>query len=264
MPADDFDFPLLGFDEDRVTIPVVESLSDEDLALLNAMLPWACFVVDSRGRRFGKPTSLTKRNIPQVVPDRRIVALNERIPLKDLTVLEIGCFEGVHTAGLAQFAKHVKACDSRIENVVKTIVRCGMFQILPSVFVWDVEQQQPPGQDIGCDLLHHVGVLYHLHDPVAHLKAMLPKVSRAVMLDTHYAKPEHTNAGYVVDGKRYRYKHFREGGRAEPFSGMYEAAKWLLLEDVIGLLKEAGFSKVDVLEDRDERNGPRILILAER
>jgi tRNA (mo5U34)-methyltransferase len=264
MAADDMRFPLQGFDENRISIPVVEALSDEDLQELNAMLPWACFVVDSRGRRFGKPMSATKRNVPQAVPDRRIVALNERVPLKDLTVLEIGCFEGVHTAGLTQFAKHVKACDSRISNVVKTIVRCGMFQILPTVFVWDVEQPAPAGQDVSCDVLHHVGVLYHLRDPVAHLKSLLPQVSRAVMLDTHYARPEEATSQYTAAGRQYRYKNFVEGGRAEPFSGMYDTAKWLLLDDLIGLLREGGFSRVDVVEDRAERNGARILIMAER
>lgn len=265
MPADDIgSFPLSGFEENRISIPVVEAISDQDLALLNEMLPWACFVVDSKGRRFGKPMSATKRNQPQTIPDRRIAALNARVPMKDLTVLEIGCFEGIHTVGLAQFAKHVKACDSRIENVVKTVVRCAMFQVMPSVFCWDVEQVPPQGQDISCDVLHHVGVLYHLRDPVAHMRAILPKVSRAVMLDTHYAKPQDVTHSYAVAGREYRYKHFGEGGRAEPFSGMYDCAKWLLLEDLVGLCRESGFSKVDVIEDRDERNGPRVLLMAER
>jgi len=264
MAANDLEFPLHGFDENRVAIPVVDTLSDEDLAELNAMLPWACFVVDSHGRRFGKPMSATKRNVPQEIPDRRIVMLDKRFGLKDLTVLEIGCFEGVHTAGLVQFAKHVKACDSRIANVVKTIVRCGMFQILPSIFVWDVEQPAPAGQDISCDILHHVGVLYHLKDPVKHLQEILPQVSRGVMLDTHYAKPEDAKAKYTVGGREYRYRHFVENGRAEPFSGMYDSAKWLLLDDLVDLLKQHGFAKVDVVEDRAERNGARTLIMAER
>lgn len=257
-------FPTHGFSDNRVFVPVVETLSDEDLAELNAMLPWACFIVDSQGRRFGQPMSATKRNLPQSVPDRRIAMLNQRFDLKELTVLEIGCFEGVHTAGLAQYAHHVKACDSRISNIVKTIVRCGMFQILPTVFVWDVEQPPPAGQDISCDVLHHVGVLYHLHDPISHLKAIAPHVRRGIMLDTHYARPEDATKTYEVEGRRFAYKTFNEGGRAEPFSGMYATAKWLLLDDLVALLRQLGFSKVDVVEDRAERNGPRVLLMAER
>lgn len=266
MSADKIDetFPTHGFVENRVTVPIVETLSDEDLAELNAMLPWACFIVDSQGRRFGKPMSSTKRNLPQAVPDRRIKMLDDRFGLSDLTVLELGCFEGVHTAGLVQYARHVKACDSRISNVVKTIVRCGMFQILPTVFVWDVELPPPSGQDISCDILHHVGVLYHLRDPVSHLLAIAPQVRRGIMLDTHYARPEDATKSYTVDGQVYRHKEFHEGGKAEPFSGMYSTAKWLLLDDMIGLLKGLGFSRVDVVEDRAERNGPRVLLMAER
>jgi hypothetical protein len=258
------EFARDGFLENRVMIPVVETLSDADLAELNELLPWACFIVDSRGRRFGKPMSPTKRNLPQQVPDRRIRMLDARFGLENKTVLEIGCFEGVHTAGLAQLAGHVKACDSRISNVVKTVVRCGMFQIVPTVFVWDVEQPPPPGQDVSCDVLHHVGVLYHLRDPVAHLKAIAPQVRRGLMLDTHYARVEDATETIAVDGREYRYKNFKEGGRAEPFSGMYETAKWLLLDDLVWLLKNLGFSKVEVAEDRAERNGPRVLLFAER
>lgn len=264
IEATETEFPRDGFLENRVVVPVVETLSDADLAELNELLPWACFIVDSRGRRFGRPMSPTKRNLPQQVPDRRIRMLDERFGLKGQTVLEVGCFEGVHTAGLAMFAGHVKACDSRISNVVKTIVRCGMFQIMPTVFVWDVEQTAPPGQDITCDILHHVGVLYHLRDPVAHLKAVAPYVRRGIMLDTHYAREEDATEAYNVDGRDYRYKNFREGGRAEPFSGMYDSAKWLLLDDLRLLLKSLGFSKVEVVEDRAERNGPRVLLFAER
>lgn len=248
----------------RGPIALVDRMTDEELAELNDLLPWACFVLDQKGREFGKPSSPTKRNAPQEVPDRRIRMLDERIPLKDLTVLEIGCFEGVHTIGLMQFAKHVKGCDSRVVNVVKTAVRCAMYQTNPELFVWDVEQPAPAGQDVSCDVLHHVGVLYHLKDPVAHLKAIAPAVRRGIMLDTHYAAPDAAKDSYEVDGVAYRYRRFTEGGRREVFSGMYDTAKWLLLEDLVGLLKSLGFAKVDVAEDRAERNGPRLLLFAER
>lgn len=256
--------PLTGFDRGRVRVPVVENLSDDELQELNALLPWKCFVVDSEGRRFGQPASATKRNGPSTIPDRRIVMLNERFNLKELTVLELGCFEGIHTTALAGFARHVTACDSRVANVAKTAVRCAMFQVPVILFVWDVEKPLPPGQDANCDVLHHVGVLYHLLDPVSHLRMISPYVRRGIMLDTHYATPESATESYEVDGRTYAYRRYREGGLADPFSGMYPAARWLLLADLVALLKELGFPIVDVVEDRQERNGPRCLIVAER
>lgn len=258
------DIPFAGFDQNRVRVPVVENLTDEELQELNGLLPWKCFLADSRGRRFGQAASATKRAVPLEMPDHRIVMLNQRFDLSDLTVLEIGCFEGIHTTALAGFAIYVKACDSRIVNVAKTAVRCAMFQVPVTLFVWDVEKPIPAGQDPSCDILHHVGVLYHLADPVSHLRMIAPYVRRGIMLDTHYAVPEKATQSYTVGGHTYSFYSFREGGLADPFSGMYPTARWLMLTDLIGLLKELGFATVDLVNDRLERNGPRCLIVAER
>ena len=61
-----------------------------------------------------------------------------------------------------------------------------------------------------------------------------------------------------------RYWHFNEHGRENPFAGMYGHAKWIVLEDLVGLLKKLGFGSVDVAEERAERSGPRVLIYANR
>jgi tRNA (mo5U34)-methyltransferase len=37
--------------------------------------------------------------------------------LSNKDVLEIGCFEGIHTIGLCNYSRRVYAVDSRIENV---------------------------------------------------------------------------------------------------------------------------------------------------
>ena len=84
------------------------------------------------------------------------------------------------------------------------------------------------------------------------------------MLDTHVASENAKLHEYTVDGRAYRYLPYREGGREEPFAGMSDHAKWLVEEDLIAVLREAGFDKVDVAERRHERNGPRLLIYAGR
>lgn len=136
--------PFDGYAEGRTAMPMVEAMPDAELEALNALLPWRSFLVDGRGRRFGAPASPSKRNEPEQIPDRRIVMLHERLDLADKTVLEIGCFEGLHTIALAQRARAVLACDARIENVAKTLVRCALFGLAPRVFVWNVEQAPPP------------------------------------------------------------------------------------------------------------------------
>jgi hypothetical protein len=35
-------------------------------------------------------------------------------------------------------------------------------------------------------------------------------------------------------------------------------------DDIIALLRQTGFEQVDVIETREERNGPRLLLIAKR
>jgi hypothetical protein len=68
----------------------------------------------------------------------------------------------------------------------------------------------------------------------------------------------------MVKGREYPYKHFRERGPTDVFSGLHEHSKWLPLDVITGLLKESGFASLDVVETRLERNGPRVLLFASR
>ena len=248
----------------RIPTRFVDHLGDDDLERLNGLLPWRCFTLDANGRRFGSPTSDVKRNSPQRIPDRRIVELDRRLPLAGLHVLEVGCFEGIHSIALAQRAAHVTAIDSRIENVVKTMVRTWSFGLHVDCFKCDVESATDFALVPEADVVHHVGVLYHLQDPVGHLQVLLARTRRMLMLDTHVAPEADAPSSYEVNGKDYRYRRFREGGRDDAFSGMYDHAKWLPLTVLEGVLSEAGFGRIDVAEQRDERNGPRVLIFAQR
>ena len=255
---------LVPFDSPYAKIPGVDNLPDDELERLNKLLPWAAFVLDAKGRKFGAAHSDTKRNLPQEMPDPRIVELDRRIPLHDLTVFEIGCFEGIHTAALAMYSKHVLACDSRIENVVKSIVRCAMYGTSPHIFRWNAEEDMPFGVSLDCDVLHHVGVLYHLTDPFRHLKELLPHVRKAAMIDTQIAPEDAQSLTYQTGGQTYRYHHYREAGREAPFAGMLDHAKWMFKDDLLTLLREAGFDSIDVANFEIQRNGPRILIYATR
>ncbi len=257
-------FPIATDSQGRTETKYVDHLSDADLSRLNDMLPWQCFTLDSNGRRFGKQASATKRNLPQEIPDRRITELNKRFPLQGLSVLEVGCFEGVHTIALAAYGAKVTGIDSRIENVTKTMVRTWSFGFEVTAFKCDVEQETDFSKVPEVDITHHMGVLYHLVDPVTHMIKLASRTRKAIMLDTHYAREEEATETYQVDGVSYRYKHFREGGREEAFAGMYDHAKWLPLNTLVDILKQCGFANVDVAELRDERNGARTLIYASR
>ena len=249
-----------GFEPGAPTFPGIDLLTDDELRELNSLLPWSSWVVDSKGRRFGNRFSAGKRNTPEIIPDKRILYLDEKCGLSGKTVLELGCFEGNHSVALAQRAGRVICVDSRIENVVKTLVRCSMANVSVSASCWDVERPVPEGLDLECDILHHVGVLYHLRDPVSHLKMIAPYARSAIMLDTHVA-PSNVPLE-EIDG--IRVWRFLEHGRSNPFAGMYDHAKWIERDDLLTLLESLGFASVDLVQQRDERNGPRVLILAIR
>jgi len=251
------------YDDGHLEAPLVEVLDDADLESLNALLPWHCFTVDRRGRPFGRPAWNGKRDVPEQIPDRRIELFDERFGLRGNHVLEVGCFEGIHTIALCDRADRVTAVDGRIENVVKTIVRCSMFGRHPTVLTCDLERPEAAAGWLQADLCHHVGVLYHLSDPVRHLRQLGTWTGRGLMLDTHYSEPEGADDSYDVDGERFRFKRFGER-RADPFSGMESHAKWLTLEDITGVLRSAGFDAVEIVERRQERNGPRVLLFAEK
>lgn len=255
--------PLKGYREHLNEIKFVDSLSDDDLMKLNHLLRWNCFVVDHHGRRYGNAAWEGKRSEPQVIPDRRILLMNERFSLSDKHVLEIGCFEGIHTIALSMYARKVTAIDARIENVVKTMVRCGFFGYCPTVFKCNVEEGLLDMAMLEADVACHIGVLYHLKDPVRHLLDFSRFVRLGVLLDTHYAIEEEARKTYEVNGKMYRYKKYREVN-SSVFSGIYDHSKWLRLTDIAQILSDSGFKRVDIVETREERNGPRVLLLALR
>jgi 2-polyprenyl-3-methyl-5-hydroxy-6-metoxy-1,4-benzoquinol methylase len=252
------------FDEGRTRARFVDSLADADVERLNELLPWRCFTVDSRGRPFGGVAWRGKRTTPQRIPDPRVERFHERFDLSDKHVLEVGCFEGVHTIALCRLAARVTAVDARVENVVKTVVRCAFYDERPRVFAYDVEDAAADDELLRADVCHHVGVLYHLVDPVSHLERLGRWISRGLMLDTHYAREDEVTDEYEVDGERFRFRRYEERGREDVFSGMRRHSKWLLLKDIERVLSGVGFENVDVAERRDERNGPRVLLFAER
>jgi 2-polyprenyl-3-methyl-5-hydroxy-6-metoxy-1,4-benzoquinol methylase len=255
--------PLTGYREQLVETKFVDPLSDADLISLNNLMNWNCFTVDSKGRRFGNAAWAGKRCEPQAIPDRRILLMNEWFGLADKHVLEVGCFEGIHTVGLSKYAYKVTAFDSRIENVVRTIVRCALFGFHPTVFKCNIEEQLD-FDALSADLVHHVGVLYHLIDPVRHLLDLGKYIRLGIMLDTHYSLDHEARESYSVKGKQYHYKKHQESGYSDVFSGMYAHSKWLTLDDITELLRRSSFKRVNVVETRSERNGPRALILAQR
>jgi 2-polyprenyl-3-methyl-5-hydroxy-6-metoxy-1,4-benzoquinol methylase len=255
-------FPLKISDKKGHPIKFIDQLNDSDLIEVNKLLDWNCYIIDSKGRRFGNIAWSGKRTEAQVIPDYRHKILNDRINLSSKHVLEIGCFEGIHTISLCELSAKVTAIDSRMENIFKTIIRSAMFDHHPTVFKSDVENWQNQFDFLRADVCHHIGVLYHLKDPVRHLLDLGQIIKEGVLLDTHYANEDEATQSYEVEGQKYQFKPYGEG--KDVFSGMYDHAKWLTLETLKKVLASTGFPHIEVIETREERNGPRVLLLAKK
>jgi hypothetical protein len=255
--------PLLGHAPGSPA-PFLDSLPDAQLEELNGVLPWNSFVVDGRGRRFGNVPWHGKGRAAEKVPNKRTRRMHEAFDLRGHSVLEIGCFEGAHTLGLCQLGAHVTAIDSRVENVVKTIVRTACFDQHPRVFVCDVERRPLPEAQLRAEFCHHVGVFYHLADPVTHLFDLGRLISRGLMLDTHYAVDADAAERYEVGGESFAYRRYGEFGYDDAWSGMFDHSKWLTLDTILDLLRRAGFDRQVSVATRVGSQGPRALILVER
>lgn len=178
-----------------------------------------------------------------------------------LVILEVGCGDGRHTKELATFAREVYAIDGRIENLqLAQEAVCSAEHVLFQL--GDVTEHEFPKVDV----VHHIGVLYHLPDPVEQLHKASDAAARALLLDTHYT--QHACMGgshgphgpYISRGREWGYTP-RTETPSKPREGLTTLSRWLLLSDITRILGER-WRRVEIIDDRIERNGPRVTILA--
>lgn len=236
-------------------------LTADDLSSLNERLPWYAGTSLSDGRLLGNLDARPgKRDALQAIPDKRIVRLEKEYGLEGKRVLEVGCFEGIHTVGLCGAGADVTAVDIRIWNVIKTAARVAAYGFSARTAVVDVEA--PDVELPRYDLVFHCGVLYHLEDPVSHLGRLLPRCD-AIYLDTHVVTGPHAPDRLTSQGRIFAGIRQTEGGWTDPYSGRAAHAFWLQQTELVELLERAGF-QVEVWSQRDERNGPRVGLFARR
>jgi tRNA (mo5U34)-methyltransferase len=235
-------------------------LSDQIIEEFNGMFDWHAAAELPDGRLLGRTTA-GKRPNPNAIPDRRIQLLNDFVNLSDKSVLEIGCFEGIHTVGLGMYSADVTAIDVRPVNVMKTLARISLHGTDARAFVADCEKI---GKGFGdFDVVFHFGVLYHLMHPVQHLEG-LGQICEYIYLDTHYTLDGVVDTTFHHQGETYRGKSVDEGGWKDPFSGKDSKAIHLTAGSLMLALDKAGFQHRRIVQVRDERNGPRILILGSK
>ena len=99
---------------------------------------------------------------------------------------------------------------------------------------------------------------------MGHLQHIAPRIRQCILLDTHVAAAEKATLSDTRNGFTYRYQKHNESGYDCVFAGTKPTARWLHLDDLKYLLTSLGFAKLEQIELRDERNGPRVFLLAIR
>lgn len=194
--------------------------------------------------------------------DQRVRVVLERLEPQQKTILEFGSLEGILTTQLAGVCKQVVGLEIRPRNVIGALVRLFVHGVSNARL--RLQDVRDLGDELGrFDIAFHVGVLYHLPDPVSHL-ARVAEISTDLLLDTHYAAdhlplPE---AELAWGSQTYRGKVWPEAGWNNAFAGVEPTAVWLYQQDLVRLLRDLGYDSVEVLDDRQERNGPRLTLLA--
>ncbi len=190
--------------------------------------------------------------------DFRLKYLLDNFNCEDLTAVEFGCWHGWHTVPLARKFRHVSAIDVRPDNIAKTLLRLHLLGIKNTdVILGNVEDLH-----YKADVLVHIGVLYHLFNPVAHLHRVLPNCS-ILCLDTHINKPELTPTIEIYGGISYSGGLYREHGWKDPLSGVNDTSVWLDEDVLTSILIRHGFEIVH--EKRHVVSaGPRLNIVAVR
>lgn len=226
-------------------------MADADLAAdFEALGPWVTkFVVD--GEAFGGEYD--------VEHDTRLVQFHTAFP--DVgTILELGSFEGGHTAWLARLpgVAKVVGLEGRPENIARSQF------VLKLLGATNAEVRQANLEDLDLAALGHfdavfnVGLLYHLPRPWE-LLDRIARVTDAMFLSTHYctdAKVDATENGYAG----YWYQEY---GYEDRLSGLAPRSFWPTRDALLAMVATAGFPTVTVTyEEADHPNGPLICLAA--
>lgn len=196
----------------------------------------------------------------------RIEELLKRVKIEGAEVLELGCLEGMHSLILQERgAGRVTAIEGRRENFLKCLTIKNAFNLKRCRFLYGDLNKVLPVLSGRFDLCLALGVLYHLRDPVS-LVYRIAGLSDKLFVWTHYCTEDYPGARTTeIDyrGKSYRGKRVRED-TGDYLSGLEGESFWMYEQDLLRLVKDAGFGKLDLIGKQEHEHGPAMTFLAEK
>jgi SAM-dependent methyltransferase len=173
-------------------------------------------------------------------------------------ILELASFEGAHSLQLASrpFVAKLLGLEARPESIKRAELAVELLGR------GNVEFRQADLDNVSLqewgefDAVFCAGVLYHLTRPWRLIEEVA-RVTDRLFLDTHISNTDEVRVG------RYAGHMYREGGYADPQSGLSESAFWLTLPCLTEILNRAGFvvQRQLVIPEWDGQ-GPRVHLAA--
>ena|ERR1700761_1951062 len=227
--------------------------------------PWESYVLQMANQHY-RPASLHYHG-SKYGDDQRLKHIAYFLDLRGLRVLEAGPFEGHHSVLLEKMGVRENiAIESRKENLqkcerIKQKYGLEHTQFLLGNFEDYYNGVAEPPFSGTFDLVFCLGFLYHVPDPGKAL-AWFKSQAKTLFLGTHCPDESNARTPYVYGGKTYHAWEYHEGGVADPISGMSPISVQPTENDLLRLLHDVGYSRVDVL-GHDVQNGvPHVTILA--
>ncbi len=226
---------------------------------------------DFIANRHHRPARLSYHAQPDT-EDRRWKYILYFLDLRGWRILELGPRTGHNTILLGKLgAREIVGVEGRPANVAICEQTRRLYR-LPAVYhLADVELlaagSQEPTWEGAFDLVVSMGLLYHLADP-APVLAWSRRWAPRLFLCTHYyerrARGHYRRPAFSLG--RYMGEQvvvFREHGLDDPHGGLRPTSIWLSEDQLVRLLREAGFGRVEVLGREMMFGHPHIALLAE-
>lgn len=229
---------------------------------------------------FPASTGLTAGTTP-LFEDPRITWTIERAGgVQGKRVLELGPLEAGHTSMLHEAGATVVSIESNSRAFVKCLIVKEVLGLDRCSFLLGDFMPYLQETDERFDLVVASGVLYHSPDPLGLLES-IARVASRVAIWTHYFEPEVVAAdpsqtrmfvpeletvawhGHEFELHRRNYlESLQWGGFC---GGPESSALWMEREDLMTVLTELSYPRIDVLhDDLGHPNGACIMLFAER
>jgi hypothetical protein len=197
--------------------------------------------------------------------------------LANKSVLEVGPYEAYNTYQFEQMgASQVTAIESSRLNFMRCLVIKNLFGLRSEFLLGDAISFME-STERRYDVAWLSGVLYHMVDPLALLRAAAG-VSNRIFLWTHYhANEMAAGTEYFFDSKRNQtqtvgdrevllhYRNYMHAKTSTFSGGADDHSYWMSKDDILGVLADLGFSQIQVgLDVPDYANGPVFFLLASR